>query len=114
MDAVIELVVNKVASIVEENVIKDEVKEVLEELKSVNNTPLPSTNSKAPPMSSFTISLFPMKSDAMVDSFAMSFYKKHKLDSLARETVSQQQDSHHAAPIDGSGPTQLLRYRVVA
>nr|GMC78769.1 fe(2+) transport protein 1-like [Ipomoea batatas] len=50
----------------------------------------------------------------MVDSFAMSFYKKHKLDCSARETVSQQQDSHHAAPVDGRGPTQLLRYRVVA
>lgn len=44
----------------------------------------------------------------------MSFYKKHKMDCPARETVSQQQDSHHAAPVDESGPTQLLRYRVVA
>ncbi|XP_019168855.1 PREDICTED: fe(2+) transport protein 2-like [Ipomoea nil] len=47
----------------------------------------------------------------MADSFAMSFYKKHKLDCLAGE---QQDSHHHAAAVDESAAAKLLRYRVVA
>lgn len=56
----------------------------------------------------------------MVDSFAMSLYKKHKMacpaDDINGKEESQQDFHHHehAAAVDGSSATQLLRYRVVA